>query len=58
MLYAIDCWKMHFPKLIKVSSQSHVTFRLKNEKCCLNEKNLIQTIKITWSKPYDLSYTM
>ena len=39
----------------KVSSQSHMTIRLKNEKCFTNRKNLTQTMKITWSGPLDLS---
>ena len=30
----------------KVSSQSHITVRLKNEKYFLNEKNLIQNTKL------------
>ena len=51
ILYSIDCWKMHFPMKIKVSSESHVTIRLKIAKCFSNEKNLIQIIAITWSKP-------
>ena len=45
----------------KVSSQCHVTIRLTqtNElKMFSTEKNLMQTIKITWSKPLALSYSM
>ena len=37
--------------VVKVSSQSHVAIRLKNKKCFSGRKNLIQTMKITWSKP-------
>ena len=35
----------------KVSSQSHIAIRLKSKKYFTNRKNLIQTMKITWSGP-------
>ena len=45
IFYVIDCWKMHFTKRVKVSSQSHSATRLTNEKCSSNKKQLIRTKK-------------
>ena len=45
-------------KLSMLSNQTHLTTRLKNEKCFSNEKHLIETMKITLSKPLDLSQRM
>ena len=45
IFYVINCWKMHFPKRVKVSSQSHSETRLTNEKCSSNKKHLIRTKK-------------